>query len=120
MIYKNSRMHKARYQSAKPVRSSRRSKGLSTAIPIVLLGMVFAFGFLYVAQSNSSATGALEIRKLQRQVASLKSETQDLALTAAQLRSLGSVASAVRDLHLVVQAPARTLPPATSAVAVVR
>lgn len=120
MIYRNSRMHKARFQNVKPAHHARRSKGLSTAIPIVLLGLVFAFGFLYVAQSNSSATGALEIRQLQRQVASLKSETQDLALTAAQLRSLGTVESAVRGLHLVVQAPVRTLPPASSAVAVAR
>ncbi len=113
-------MHAKRFRHDKPAHRTRRSKGLSTAIPIVLLGIVFAFGFLYVAQSNSSATGALEIRQLQRQVSSLKAETQDLALTAAQLRSLDTVQSATKGLNLLVQAPVQTLPPAISAVAVAR
>lgn len=120
MIYHRTPTHARRLHHDKPARLARRSKGLSTAIPIVLLGMVFAFGFLYVAQSNSSATGALEIRQLQRQVASLKSETQDLALTAAQLRALDTVQAATKDLNLLVVAPVQTLPPATSAVAVAR
>lgn len=91
--------------------------GASAFVPFLLAGFVLVMGFLYVGVMNHVATGGLTVRQLERKILELKTANQELEIQAAALRSLETVAERTDALHLIAQAPVRTLPAEASAVA---
>ncbi len=89
----------------------------SNFLPVLIAGLVFGAGLLYVAQINQVATGGLTIKALENRVASLKLKNQELELQATAFRSLDTVEATSKSLNLLVQAPVHYLPSVPSSVA---
>ncbi len=92
--YTRSRLHAHR------AAQQRRPGGRLSLRPLIVLGILFAAGMLYVAQMNRVATGGLTIRKFERAIAQLKLENQELEISAARFQSLATVERNAALLHL--------------------
>lgn len=83
---------------------------------MVVLASLFGAGLLYVGQMNATATGNLTVRELERSIADLQAQNQELELKADTVRSLKNIEQATTTLNLVAQAPVTYVNEADSAV----
>lgn len=87
-------------------------------LSVLTVGCMLAFGVMYVAQVNSSATKGYAVRTLESQNRTLQQENDRLAMQIAKLRSVDSVKTRAAFLSLKPIAPAIFVKTNTNVVAV--
>lgn len=87
-------------------------------LSVLTVGCMLAFGVMYVAQVNSSATKGYAMRTLESQNRALQQENDRLAMQIAKLRSVDSVKTRAAFLSLKPLAPAVFVKTNTNVVAV--
>ena len=90
---------------------------VSTTFRVILLVIIFLFGFLYIWQTNTVSTKGYELTDLERKVEALKRENSRLQVEIAQHTSMQSVQQRLQGTDLVAITDIQYVRPVGTAVA---